>query len=199
MAPRGATKPADKRGPDGAPPGAEAPRTDADKHAFDADGRAKAREDAPVTIGEQVFHRRRKNWQVTRELRTLMRVQERAAGKAARLRARVSALTELIRGVQDPKTGGWVKQPISDDAEIDRLEAEVEQFEEQIDVAGDAADDAAYDMIALLLRKDGEGDEHPAVEFLKESLDSEDAGDLAANLAGGGEPAEDPTTPAASS
>lgn len=189
MAPRGTTK-KDPAQSDGAPPGAEAPRTDADKHSFDADGRAKVREGAPITIGDQVFHRRRKNWAVTRELRVLLRTQERAASKAQRLRARVAALSEKIRGSQDPQTGEWLKEPISDDAEIDRIEAEVETLEGQIDQAADESDEAAFAMIALLLRKDG-SDDHPDVDHLKESLDSEDAGDLAANLAGGAEP--DPT------
>lgn len=188
MAPR----PAQKGPPpatDGAPPGSEQPRTPGDKHAFDADGYAKAREEAPVTIGEIVFHRRRKSWQVTREMRNLLRTQERASGKGARLRARVDALTEQIRGVQNPQTGKWDQAPTTDEAVIDRIEGEIDALNDEIDASGDEADHAAYELIALLLRDD-KGDQ-PNVDHLKESLDMEDAGELAARLAGGGE--ENPT------
>jgi hypothetical protein len=161
----------DKRPPgaDGVPPGAEAQRKPADKHAFDADGRAAAREDAPVTIGGETWHRRRKNWEVTRALRTLLRRQERAGIRQDRARKKIDALPP------DEES----------DAQIDSLEAE-------IDDATDASDEAAYELIALLLRSDDDEQRHPDVDFLKASLDVEDAGDLAATLAGGGEP--DPTT-----
>jgi hypothetical protein len=177
------------RGTDGAKPGEEV-RTPGDKHAFDADGRAKAREDAPVTIGGEVFHRRRKNWTVTRELRALLRDQEKCGNRAARYRARVDALTEEIRGVRDPDTGAWTKPPMTDDDAIERLEGEIDGFDAEIDAAQGESDEAAYAIIALLLRK-ADANDRPELEFLKESLDVEEAGDLASALAGGGE--TDPT------
>jgi hypothetical protein len=156
---------------DGAKPGAEAV-TPTDKHAFDADGRAKSREDAPVTVGETVYHRRRKNWKVTRELRNLLRKQERAGVRQERIRKQIDALA------------------------ADADEAQLHELEDQIDQYGDEADEAAYEMIVLLLR-DSDG-ASPDINILKETLDVEDAGDLAAALTGGG--AEDPTqeTPSSS-
>jgi hypothetical protein len=174
--------------PDGAPPGKADPSPN---YAFDADERFKTREQAPITIGGQTFHRRRKNWEATRALRKLLRVQERAGSRGARLAARVEALTEEIRGVRDLETGRFVKPPITDDARIDEIEAEVEKFEKDIDKAGDAADNAVYAIIELLLRD--ENGNSPEVKFLKAELDVDEAGDLAAALAGGGETLEGPT------
>lgn len=181
---------------DGAKPGAET-ITPTDKHAFDADGRAKAREDAAITIGEKVFHRRRKSWEITRTLRKLLRRQERSGGKQERLRARIDALTEEIRGVQDPKTGAWIKQPITEEDRIEEIEVQVEVLQDEAEEAILDGDEAAYELIALLLRDD-EG-QNPDLEHLKDSLDVEDAGDLAVTLSGGGEPAADPTTTPTSS
>lgn len=198
--------PKDKDQPDG-PGGDPVPPTD--KHAFDADGRAQAREDAPITIGGKEFHRRRKNWSVTRALRSLLRVQEKAGNKSERLRAQIDAHTEKIRGVRDPeKPGEWLKPPLDDDAEVEKIEAEVEKLQEQVDVVQDEGEEAAFQMIALLL-KDADGvplwSEKPDEQkkdadrkleadysqHLKDSLDSEDAADLATSLAGG--KVEDPT------
>lgn len=156
---------AEQRGQDGAPPGAEVPRTPSDKHAFDADGRAETREDAPITIGGKTFHRRRKNWEVTRELRKLLRDQERASVRADRARKKIDALP------------------------ADAPDDDLYELEQQVDVATDESDQSAYELIALLLRDDQ--DNSPGVDGLKAALDVEDAGDLAATLAGGS--AEDPT------
>lgn len=191
-----APKPRDK-GPDGLPPGVEVlDAPPASRHAFDADGRAETREGAPITIGGLTFHRRRKSWEVTRELRSLLRRQERAGGRVDRLLARIDGLTERIRGARDPE-GGWLTRPLTDDDEIDRIELEVTALEDKVDEARDEADEAAYEMIALLLR-DGDG-ARPDTLHLKNSLDSEDAGDLAATLAGGGEPDPTPAIPSSSS
>src|SRR5687768_258507 len=88
--------------PDGAPPGAAEERTPAERYAYDADGRARAREGAAVTIGEVDFHRVRKTWEVTRHMRRLLREQEMHVGRANRLRARIDAHTDKIRGVREP-------------------------------------------------------------------------------------------------
>ena len=158
-----------ERGADGAPPGATSGSNG--KHAFDADGRAKEREDAPVTIGEKTFHRRRKNWEVTRGLRALLRRQERAGVRADRARKKIDALA------------------------ADAPDSEIDALEDEVDLATDDSDQAAYEIIALLLRD--EQDANPDVDHLKSSLDVEDAGALAATLAGGGH--EDPSPPTPSS
>lgn len=162
----------DKRGPDGAPPGAVVPPTAAERYAFDADSRAADRESADVTIGGSTYQRRRKNWEVTRSLRALLRDQERAGIRANRARKRIDAL--------DP----------------DAPDEDLFVLEDAVDKATDESDEAAYRIIALLLR-DGD-DLSPDVDHLKRSLDVEDAGDLAANLAGGGEPDPTPATPSSS-
>lgn len=182
-------------GPDGAKSGAEE-RTPADRHAFDADSRAKAREGAPITIGEQVFHRRRKNWEVTRALRALLRVQEREGSRGERLRARISALTTEISGIRDRKTGEWLRPPIDDEDRISTIESQVENLQDNVETASDASDEAAYALIALLLR--GDNGEKPDIEHLKKSLDVEEASDLAGMLAGGGEPDPTPETQSSS-
>lgn len=175
MAPRRTPATGNEPQADGAKPGAEVV-TPSDKHAFNADGRAAAREAAPVTVGGIDYHRRRKNWAVTRKLRALLRDQERAQTRADRAR---KALDELP---------------------IDTDEATLDQYEEKIDAAIDDSDNTAYEIIALLLRDDdgesppvGDGTEDDGT--LKSELDVEDAGDLAATLAGGGEPDPTPETP----
>jgi hypothetical protein len=154
--------------PDGAKPGAEIV-TPSDRHAYDADGKAAAREAAPITIGGETFHRRRKNWKITRDLRALLRKQERAQVKSMRANKKIDAL-----------------DVDADDAELDRLNGE-------IDAAQDNSDNAAFEIIALLLRNDDGAS--PPVEHLKEHLDVEDAGALAGTLSGGAEPDPTPTTP----
>lgn len=158
--------------PDGATPGSQFGPARS-KHDFDADARAADREAAAVTIGGIVYHRRRKNWEATRALRALLRRQERAAIASNRARKRIDAL------------------------DADAPDDDLAKLEDQIDAATDESDEAAYGIIALLLRTDdGAG---PDIDHLKASLDVEDAGDLAANLAGGGEPDPTPTTPSSSS
>jgi hypothetical protein len=157
--------------PDGAAPGTAYGAAES-KHDFDADARARARESADVTIGGIVYHRRRKNWDATRALRRLLREQEHAIIKTQRLRKKIDAL-----------------DPDAPDDEVFALEAEID---EQTDVS----DEKAYGIIVLLLR-DGDG-QSPSVDHLKEHLDVEEAGDLAANLANGGEPDPTPTTPSSS-
>jgi len=197
MAPRSTTKQQQlERGPDGAKPGQEVLDAPDRRYAFDADGRAKTREDAPVTIGGMVFHRRRKNWEATRSLRKLLRVQELEGGRAERFRARISALTQEIRGVRDAETGEWTRPPLADEQRIEQIEAQVDELNEKVDECDVESDQAAYEIIALLLRTE-EG-ASPDVGHLKEYLDLEEAGDLAGALAGGGEVAEGPTAPPSS-
>jgi hypothetical protein len=138
-------------------------------HQFNADERARERELADVTIGELVFHRRRKNWDVTRALRRLLREQERAQLRIQRTLKKIDAL------------------------DADAPEEDFDALNAEIDAEQDKADEAAYGIIALLLRSDD--DESPAIDHLKQHLDVEDAGDLAARLSGGGEPDPTPTTP----
>lgn len=152
---------------DGAPPGEEYGKRS--KHDFDADARAEAREAADVTIGGVVYHRRRKNWEATRALRALLRAQERAGIRSQRARKKIDAL------------------------DADAPDEDVEALEDEIDKATDDSDDAAYGIIALLLRDDD--GQSPSTDVLKAALDVEDAGDLAANLAGGGEPDPTPASP----
>lgn len=174
-----APKPEDLIGtqPDGAKPG-DVVTTPNDKYGFDADGRAAERESADVTIGGIVFRRRRKTWEVTRELRRILRLQEKAGNRAERARKKIDALPA--------------------DAEDHELDA----LEDEVDKHSDEADEQAYALIALLLEVDREqlGDRQsdvdeqgrPTVDHLKRSLDVSDAGDLAASLAGGSNE-QDPT------
>jgi hypothetical protein len=197
MAPRPASKqPQLASASDGAKPGTEVLVAPNRHYGFDADGRAKTREDACITIGDIVFHRRRKNWEVTRELRTLLRLQERAGSRSERLRARISALTTEIRGIQDTETAEWTRLPLDDEERIHEIEAQVDKLDGEVDAADTESDQAAYELIALLLRTD-DGTQ-PDVGHLKEYLDVEEAGDLAGLLAGGGEAPEGPTQTTAS-
>jgi hypothetical protein len=157
----------EKRGPDGAKAGKEV-ITGSEKHAFNADQRAKEREAAEITIGGEVWHRRKKNWKVTRDLRGIMREQERAQTRIARA---AKALDELP---------------------IDTDDDEIESWNVKIDEGQDDADRAAFKIIALLLRDD-EG-ASPTIEHLQEHLDVEDAGMLAQTLSGGGEQDVPPTS-----
>lgn len=164
---------------DGAPPGA-ATKLPGDRFAFNADDRAAEREDAPITVGGVIFHRRRKTWEVTRGLRGLLRGQEKRGRAAERIRKKLEAL------------------------DADTPDSEIDELENQLDVEIDAADDIAYGIIAHLLIADDGADSgaidehrHPTLDHLRGALDVVDAGDLAALLAGGGEP--DPTPASQSS
>ncbi len=184
----------DKGQPDGARPGAENGDTPRGPHyAFDADARAKLREDAPITIGGVEYFRRRKNWEATRAVRRHLRDQEKSGSRVRRLTARMDRLTESIRGVRDPDTGDWKIPPAEDDAQVADLEEQIEALEAQIDERMDESDESAFGIIVTMLR-DKEGNP-PAVEHLKGALDIEEAGELATNLAGGGETDPLPTSP----
>lgn len=193
-----APQPRDKGHPDGAPPGAKAPPVPGDKYAYDADAKAKEREEADITIGGRKFRRVKKSWDVTRELRKLLRAQERAGDKVMRLEAQKDALTEKIRGVRDLDSGGWVSYPLDDEEKIAEVEQEVEGLDEQVDQLSEDSDNAAYSMIRLLLRDPEAKDDvepKPSEEFLKKELDAAEAGDLVRLLTSGAEPDPTPATP----
>jgi len=158
---------------DGAKPGSQpAPGGRLDE-GFDAPERSKKRESAPFVLGDQTFTRRRKNWKMTRELRTLLRKQERSMISISRVNTEIS---ELPTGRQ------------SEQKEL--------ELEDRIDALQDEGDIASYEIVALLLR-DEEGNS-PAVEMIQEELDVEDVAALAQWFAGGGEPVADPTETATS-
>lgn len=163
-----APKPVDK--PAAEP--AQAPAANG-RHSFNADQRANERETAPITIGGVIFHRRRKTWEVSRTMRNLMREQERASRHGDRVRRQL------------------------DEAAPDASDDEIAELERKLDEASDAADLAAYKIVALLLEAEGGGP--PDLAHLQEHLDVDDTGDLATMLAGGGEPVEGPTQTASTS
>lgn len=183
--------------PDGAKPGAEAPRDGSEAYTYDADKRAGEREKATNTIGGRAFFRVRKNWEVSRALRALLRASEKAQTRIERNSARIDALTEEIRGVYDAKADKWVKPPTTDEDRIREIDEKVDELEAQIDTAGDEVDEAAYKIMHLLLR--GDTDAPPPIEFLKENLDTREAGELANLLATGREAVPDPTSTGTSS
>lgn len=150
---------------DGAKPGdSQAVRSD---EGYNADERSAAREKAPYVLGGVTFYRRRKNWSATRELRDLLRQQERAMIRQQRLRKQIV------------------------DAPADADEEGIFALEDQMDKLGDESDDAAYRIVALLLRD--EAGESPDLEMLKEQIDVDDIGNLAGAFASGGEAVSDPT------
>lgn len=188
-----------KRGADGARPGAGEPLPNADT-GYDANAKAKAREAKSFPIGERVFFRVRKTWDVSRALAKLLREQERLQDRALRLDARKDAKAERIRGIRDIDTGGWVSYPLDDTEAIEAVEQEVEQLEDEIDKTAERIDQCAYDMIRLLLQDptvqvDDPEARKPSDEFLKAELAAEDAGAMVRLLTSGAEPDPTPTTP----
>jgi len=168
MAPRSA-----KAEKDGAKPGAGSP-TAQERQGYNANAKAAERESIEFPIGEKTFKRRRKNWQVTRDLRGLLRKQERAQLGIRRVNKQLEELP------------------------IDADEEQVADLEDHVDELQDEGDVAAYEIIALLLRDD-EGNS-PDVEMMQQELDVEDVGAMAQRFSvGGEEPDPDSPTPTASS
>lgn len=166
---------------------------------YDADEKARARQAGVITIGGEQFHRAKKDWDTSRELQRLMSKQSRAQHKILRIEARQDGLAEQLRGIRDVDTGDWKVEPLQDDDKIAEIETKVDELDEQKATAGEESDQAAYDMIALLLRKkdapDPDADAaRPTDEFLKKELDSAEASDLVGLLTSGSEPPADPTT-----
>ncbi len=151
---------------DGAKPGAGEP----DQHfEYNADAIAKSRESADITIGGTKYHRRKKNWEVTRELRTLLRTQERCG-------IRIDAVNKQLEA-----------------ADVDAADEVFDELYAKSDELADKADTAAYGVITLLLAdKDGNS---PEDGFLREHLDVEDVAVLARKLQGGREADPTQTTP----
>lgn len=174
---------------------------------FDADSRRTERETATVKIEGVTFTRRRKDWSTTRAQRKVSRVQESAIALSARLRVRIAELE--AEQVEEAAKGN--------DEAVATLE---DQLDELVTKADDAIEDAelvTYRLLALLLRPptpaDGEDelagfgpdadnpeeprsieDAEPALDFLKDALDVEDAAALARELTGSAE-ADPPTVP----
>lgn len=165
---------------------------------FDADARRKAREDTPVVIAGLSFKRRRKDWNVTRAMRRLMREQESAVARATRLQARTAELeAEQIEAAAKGET----------DRE-EELERTIVELVGNADTSRELAELQTFRLLALLLvAPDGEGDDvpprpavagfgpvedaedaQPALDLLLAELDAEDAFDLAQELSGEGEP-----------
>lgn len=142
-------------------------------HGFDADAKAKAREDAPVTIGAQTFRRRRKVWPVQRGLRSLFREQERFSAQLLRLEREEEKLEEKRL--------------------TDAVVTELEGIAEKKSDVEEKLDDLAYRIVAFGLHPDGSGPEDTAdVEHLKANLAQEEVSDLVRMIAGAGEPDPSP-------
>lgn len=164
---RPAQTPERPAGPDGRGKPPEKPGNES-RYAFNAVKRRRARETAPIILTEDAptYFRRLKNKKVSVELRTLLRTQERSQIHAKRI-------SKQIERLEDPA-----------DSEIAELEAQQNRYL-------DEGDDAAYGIIALLLRDDEKNP--PSIELLEE-LDGEDAADLAYTLATGREVDPTPAT-----
>jgi hypothetical protein len=142
------------------------------KFAFDADAKTQSRREAPVTIGEQVYHRRLKDNEVSRQARDIAREQNVANRRAALARKAVDDLSE-------DEIDEW-----------ERLEGEADQYD-------DEALEKTYELVALLL-EDAEG-KNPDLAVLRTKIDIEVIGELAGALVSGGEPVSGPTpTPTSS-
>jgi cell division protein FtsX len=167
-------------------------------HGYNADEKATERESADVVIGGQTFRRRRKNWNVTRQMRELLNAQQRAGDRQQALQRKFDEL--------DGTAAERLRLDAAGAAETDRqrMIAKAERLDDlraQLNAEADKADEAAFGLISLLLvepRSEGDVEvTNPPIAFLKESLDVVDAGKLAAKLTSGGEP--DPTQPTATS
>jgi hypothetical protein len=181
---------------------------------YDADAKAKLREDTPVTIGGHEFRRRRKTWKVSRRMRELSRDQERNVALGERIRHRIA---ELETEQTEAATAG-------DTQREEDLEEQIEALVAKADEGTEVAETATYRLLALLLipplRSAGDGqapalegfgvldddelrDDTPAVEFLQVELDTEDALGILVDLGvaqGGAAGEPDPqTTPSSGS
>lgn len=177
-------------------------KTIEEREGFNADDRSAKRERTPVVIGGVSFTRRRKDWDVNRAMRTLMRSQEKALAAASRIRARVAE--HEAKQAEAAAEGR--------DEEEDRLERLIDELIERADNMTSDAELASYRLLSLLLippaadaeRGDGlvgfgpdaaddEASAIEAVEWLKPRLDVEDAAALATELSGSREPDPQPT------
>lgn len=135
---------------------------------YSPETRAREREQTDIPIGDRTFRRRRKTWDVARDLRALLREQGRAGARRDKL---LEQLDDLDPDAQDR-----------------------ENIEGQAEDAIQASETIVYQTIALLLTvPDSDQGGEVDVEFLKANLDIEDAGGLVDVLTGRAEP--DPTPP----
>lgn len=182
---------------------ADARRQQRNANGFDADRLTTEREKLPVKIAGATFTRRRKDWEVSRLMRQLMRSQEKHIASSNRVKARVAELeVEQMEAASDGNTT----------LEAD-LEAKIGELVERADEATEDAELASYRLVALLLvaPSDGYGEHNEplrgfgpddiddesaidaAIGFLQPALDVEDVAALARELSGGQEP-DPPTT-----
>lgn len=149
---------------------------------FDADAKADARSNAPVTIGGRTFHLRRRTWPVALRIRRVIREQERVAGQVDRLSRKLGRLAD-----EEPAAGEAL------DAFDDRIAEASEELERQIDELVEESDRLAYRLVAVGLHPDGDDPDAEADEtFLQEHLAAEEAGALARMVAGAREPDPSP-------
>lgn len=174
-------------------------KTIEEREGFNADDRSAKRERTPVVIGGVSFTRRRKDWDVNRAMRTLMRSQEKALAAASRIRARVAE--------HEAKQAEAAAE--GQDEEEERLERLIDELIERADNMTSDAELASYRLLSLLLippaadagglvgfgpdAADDEASAIEAVEWLKPRLDVEDAAALATELSGSREPDPQPT------
>lgn len=186
-----------------AKPGAlAAARKDRERQPYNADDRAKARENTPAVVGGLSFTRRRKDWKTSRAMRQQMREQENAVARGNRIRARIAELE--VEQIEAAAAG-------EDEREAE-LEVLVQELVTKSDEATEAAELVTYRLLCLLLvpPTPGEGEDAwrgfgPAeadeaaveggpVEHFQEELDVEEAVGLARELTGSVEP-DPPMTP----
>lgn len=178
-----------KAAPDGAKPGDSEPDPAAG-HAFNADERAKAREAAPITIGDKDFFRGRLNWTANRKVEEFGDAQVKLSRRQQRNGALMDELEDQLIGVRDPETGEWRTPPTTDDAKADELEKKIEDLRDKNRAMSAEINEAAYGILIARLR-DGDG-KPPTIAFLKEHLDLTEVGELARKLSGAEAP-EGPT------
>ena len=163
---------------------------------FNADERSATRQATPVTIGGRAFRRLKKDWDVTRVMRRLMRLQESAIAKSGRLGRRIAELeAEQVEAAAN-----------GEDVREEELEQKIAELVTASDEATEDAELVTYRLIALLLEPTGEDapagfgvtdvdseEWVPAVEFLQPELDVEDAAGLARELTGSQDQDPQPT------
>lgn len=149
-----------------------------DVREFNADERAKVRDETPVTIGGRKFKRKRKVWDVSREVRKLQREQESAVAKSMRLRTR---LAELEADQLELAAKG-------DEDGAEAMEEQINKLVEGADTSTEDAERVTYKIIEALLVPFAEDGPPAELDHLLAELDVNDAGALARDLTGSREP-----------
>ncbi len=146
------------------------------KKGFNADERAAARENADITVGEQVFHCRRLSNPVMREVRKYAREAQRKLREIEKL---------------DKKASKYEADAVSeDDAVAAAAEPLTQQEEEQYDKLQDEVFDMNIKQLAVVLRDSAM--KPPDEKHLADQLDYRDARDLTQYVLGE-EEGTDPT------